>query len=547
MAAREIVVPGAMPSRDRNGRALPAKLRFYEPNTAFSTPAVIYTDATLTTTHAFPILSDAAGRWPAMWAEQTDAFDVAWSDLANDGPQGQWTDLSPADDAVLASVALAQAAQEAAEAAAELLADATGIPFTSFTFPVGAAGDGVTDDTVILQAHLISGKYLWLGNGKTYRITSSLLRNGANDAGIVGDGTATILMDATAFNNTSLASGSRYGTNAVALNFSGDILTPFTQASRILLRGFRIEYAGDDGRALRGIVARNVDGLIVEDVEIFGLPVGVGICLASVVGNSRVARCHLHDFTDNTDWTASGSVPQITGIEVDNDVINGVASDGIQISDNIIKNLTVGATFLAAHGYQTDGVNIASRNAAHLRIESNRIENVGEGVDHFGCYSTISGNVIINAYTYGLKFIHGAHHNSGAGNVIRKPGLAGVVVAGSNSSGAGDTRRNAFSGLDISDVDPNGVWAANATACISLIDNGGTAGKPKDNLFTGCVLDEGANGKNGWLDSSTGSGNYGEGLHVLVGAGSQRRVYITGGAGSVSLAGSLDVRRTDLV
>lgn len=154
MAAREIIVPGAMPSRDRNGRVLPGKLRFYDPGTAFSTPATIYTTSALDVAHDFPILSDASGRWPAMWADEADEFDVAWSDQVNDAPQGQWTDLSPADDAVLASVDMAQAAQDAAEdaqAAAEaaqaqaeaLLADATGEPFratstTSLTIGTGS-------------------------------------------------------------------------------------------------------------------------------------------------------------------------------------------------------------------------------------------------------------------------------------------------------------------------------------------------------------------------------------------------------------------------
>lgn len=117
MAARPIIVPGAMPSRDRNGRVLPAKLRFYQQGTAFSVPAVIYTASDLITAHDFPILSDAAGRWPAMWAEETSVFDVAWSDQVSDRALGQWYDLSPADSATLGSVELAQAAQEAAELA----------------------------------------------------------------------------------------------------------------------------------------------------------------------------------------------------------------------------------------------------------------------------------------------------------------------------------------------------------------------------------------------------------------------------------------------
>lgn len=142
-----------MPSRDKNGRNLPARFRFYQPGTAFSTPAVVYTDNTLTVPHLFPIVSDAAGRWPAIWLDDSLTVDVAWSDLANDAPQDEWTGLSPASDATLGSVALAEAAQEAAEvaqAAAEAAAAlaqaavalATGAPFAATSHTSLSIGAG---------------------------------------------------------------------------------------------------------------------------------------------------------------------------------------------------------------------------------------------------------------------------------------------------------------------------------------------------------------------------------------------------------------------
>jgi hypothetical protein len=175
MAARQIIVPGAMPSRDRNGRILPAKLRFYVRGTAFNTPAVIYTDDTLAVSHDFPILSDSAGRWPAMWAEETDVFDVAWSDQVSDRPLNQWTGLSPANDAVLASVELAEAAEAAAEGFADeaeewalqaqaAASDVTGAPFQATsatpldltvgvkTLQIGQAGNLFNDGQYVVIA-----------------------------------------------------------------------------------------------------------------------------------------------------------------------------------------------------------------------------------------------------------------------------------------------------------------------------------------------------------------------------------------------------------
>jgi hypothetical protein len=119
MTARRLIVPGAMPSRDANGRALPAKLRFYEPATAYSTPAVVYTTSALDVPHAWPVLSDGAGRFPAVWADSSDTFDVAYTDQTFDRVLGgPYADLSPLADAMVASADMATAEADAAAASA---------------------------------------------------------------------------------------------------------------------------------------------------------------------------------------------------------------------------------------------------------------------------------------------------------------------------------------------------------------------------------------------------------------------------------------------
>lgn len=123
MTARQIIVAGAMPSRDANGRALPAKMRFYLPMT--STPAVVYTASDLATPLAWPIISDDAGRWPQIWAEESTYFDVVWSDLATDSNIAAYSNVRPLDDALLASADEAEAAADAAVvSAAEAAASA---------------------------------------------------------------------------------------------------------------------------------------------------------------------------------------------------------------------------------------------------------------------------------------------------------------------------------------------------------------------------------------------------------------------------------------
>jgi hypothetical protein len=180
MAARQIIVPGAMPSRDANGRALPAKLRFYAPDTAFTTPKTVYTTSALTVAHSFPILSDSAGRWPQIWADEAQTFDVTWSRLDNDAQIAQYTDLRTTDDAVLASVALAEAAADAAEAAQEaaeaavlqaeaLLAEHTGSPFTATSS--SSVSIGVGTKTFVLNQEgtlFVDGQFIGISRPSPY-------------------------------------------------------------------------------------------------------------------------------------------------------------------------------------------------------------------------------------------------------------------------------------------------------------------------------------------------------------------------------------------
>jgi hypothetical protein len=148
MAARQIIVPGAMPSRDANGRTLPGRLRFYLPDT--DTPATVFADSGLTVPHAFPILSDSAGRWPQIWAEEAAYLDVAWSDLAHDALIASFSDIRPVQDAVLGAVALVDeaAAATAADAAIALAAaadaDAALAATEAFVAPFADMADAVT-------------------------------------------------------------------------------------------------------------------------------------------------------------------------------------------------------------------------------------------------------------------------------------------------------------------------------------------------------------------------------------------------------------------
>jgi hypothetical protein len=57
-------------------------------------------------------------------------------------------------------------------------------------------------------------------------------------------------------------------------------------------------------------------------------------------------------------------------------------------------------------GYETDGFEVVE--SRHLAFVGNVINNVGEGIDLGICRScVVSGNVIDNAYNFGVKLVHG--------------------------------------------------------------------------------------------------------------------------------------------
>lgn len=361
----------------------------------------------------------------------------------------------------------------------------------------GALGNG-GDDTAGIQAALNAGVGLvQCSAGKTYRVTKRidypLVGTNGRPVGLVGP--CTIYAPATAFNNTSQASVDRYGTNAVVFNLSGQTVAPFTANNNPALQNITIFTDVLDGRVLHPVVARNVVNPTISGLEIYNFPVGVGITAASAI-KGRIENNYIHDWTSNLNWA---SLPQITGIEFDNDIINGVLSTGTIISINTISDLTVGATLIAAWGYQTDGINLANSGAQGLVITNNRIVNVGEGIDNFSSHATISNNTAINTYNFCYKLIHGAQYNTVSGNTCDQPGLAGFSI-GINAD------YNTIVGNVCTNVDPNGVWAASESACWLSNATDGTA--VFGNNVIGNTFIPGANGKQAVVDRAVGPNTF---------------------------------------
>ena len=384
----------------------------------------------------------------------------------------------------------------------------------------------------IINVFLAGGGHLRLRAGTRVEIGQSL-KIGSGGA-IIGDSSgdkAVIYMPADAFDNAT-DPGGRYASNAVGIDFSGELGGGFRASSGVALENLKIVSEQRAGRRLRAIVGRNVMGCSIRNVEISGFPIAIGIALASA-RNCRISNVYIHDFADDSVWR---HLPQSTGIEIDNDIVKGIGSSDNRIEQFRIVRLQLGPQLVAQWGYQTDGINVLA-SAVRTRIADGRISNVGEGIDTFGTDGTITNVTIANVYNFGLKFIHGASRNIARNISVTNAGLAFVLLSGSPESSR-DTADNEVIGLVGTGLDPDRVWSASDSAGVLIIDNSASPrGRPRNNSVDGAKLDLGSNGDYGWLDTSSGSGNTGQDIDIESGASLQKCIFVRSGSGGVRIAG----------
>lgn len=455
---------------------------------------------------------------------------------------------SAALNTALGSISLAEGMQrsDVNDAFRQMMADiaAAGIVTRNYIDDIsgvveGSGGNAATNAAAInAQLAASPGEYRLKKPAGLYKIGSSLIV--PSNCSIIFEGSRkpTILMPAANFtNNDNSAIGTvpRYGTSAVGINISGLKTGVFTANTNIKLENFILQSETTIGRWLRGIVGQNIRDCEINDVEIYGIPTGIGIALASAIRCS-IRQPYIHDFFDSTNW---GTAAQSTGIEIDNDTVNSVVSSDVTITEFRIENISGSGPALipTGSGLQTDGINIAKSQSV-VRVSNGRIYNVGEGIDHFGKNSTFDNIVMDSLYNFGLKFVHGASGNVATNLVITNAGLAFVLFAGSTQVSI-DTANNVVSGIMGKTLDPNAVWSASQSAAVLISDNGvSPTGKPRNNKVIGADFDLGANGDCGWLDSSTGSKNFGYQLDIANGASMQRRILVQNGAGAAQHVGS---------
>ena len=321
----------------------------------------------------------------------------------------------------------------------------------------GAVGDGTTDDTSLLQAVLTSGKSLSLNPLKTYLITKSLSIT-VSGTGINGNGATLSMSTATGhFDNADYSA--RTGTSAVAVRCVG---TSGSRITKPFIRNTIIRPSSwIDDRYLKAIYVQYTRDIEITGNEIYNFSRGGGLIAGDNLDYGTISRNTVRDCYTNSTVGSSGTTdPRITAISLDGsaDSLTDTAgirygSRGVEINENIIRNITQGSASVTALTYQSNAIVLSGNNNAtaasakpsrDIIVRGNIVENVGQGVDCYGFGCVISGNKLKRCFSAALKVANGGSNNLLEGNVCEEGGQFAMQIGPSNTIGAVNADSNTF-------------------------------------------------------------------------------------------------------
>lgn len=414
-------------------------------------------------------------------------------------------------------------------------------------------------NAAVIQSEIVTGVVLHLRPGSRVSVAGQLCF-AFGQSGIVWDGSGTrpyLHMPAAWFTNVNPRNTETARAALIRVTGGRGVIPNIAD---LRFEGIGIDSDTSGGRYVTGISAINVRDFHMLGCEITGIPNGMGVTAGSLFGNSQICDNRIHDFFDNSVVAANGKpwsdLVQSTAIELDNNRYR--ASVGVLIAGNRIERIMKGVDFASLPkqgggagkplGMQTDGINIGHYSCDGTRIVDNYIDTVDECIDSFGSNGTINGNQLRNAYTHGLKLVHGAQNNHGVANVIANAGRMGIVICAAVGKDERTVSRNVISGGDISGVGYNGVWQAHSTVAairFECLAPGPDVYNPTDNVIIGTTIHLDRRCPIGWRGDDAADAdlqNLGEDIRFV---GSPSRDFINIPAsktgkynGRVSLAGS---------
>lgn len=354
----------------------------------------------------------------------------------------------------------------------------------------GADATGVTLSDAAFATCAALGKEITLKAGATYYLSQRVV-------GVTG--TRFICKDGIATVKLKTGSG---GFNNVALNSNKDTnaVFYFSAVDDIGVSGVRFTTDGTKEvtiypvRILAGCTAKGAD---IGNLWFSGLSlIGGGYVSLNSIGGGGV-RGHGKIIADacgsaagNAYWTGT---PQVTVVEVDNDLVGGVHSVGNAIVFDCevgARNVLLTGQAKTDYGQETDCVNIAGISGTDRKgpvFTNIWADGVGEVLDCFCGYGDFHVSRARNVHKFVVKMIHGARGNNVTVGPIESYGLAAVTVAGSNSGGlTTHTANNVIRLSTVRGAGDSGDGPSSSDVCAVLVqENSGAIGTclPRANII----------------------------------------------------------------
>lgn len=174
MAAGRIVIPNYMPALDINGAPVAgAKIYFFLNET--TTLQAVYTTDALNVAHPNPVIADAAGVFPSLFADLNAVYTIAIRD-ADDVPIGGLRDVNGIQAAESANIKADRDGSNLSEEEAESFVENLGLP--PLTLNVGSVQSGASN--LIAYSRTVTGGAVD-GTSQVYDFVNRVYAQGSNN------------------------------------------------------------------------------------------------------------------------------------------------------------------------------------------------------------------------------------------------------------------------------------------------------------------------------------------------------------------------------
>ena len=475
MASGRIIIPNYMPALDINGAPVAgAKIYFFLNET--TTLQAVYTTDALNVAHPNPVIADAAGVFPSLFADLNAVYTIAIRD-ADDVPIGGLRDVNGIQAAESANIKADRDGSNLSEEEAESFVENLGLASRVYLSPLsyGAAGDGTSNDTTAWLAVIAAAKSTGLpidGGNKLYGVNFGFFN------GVLPGLGANFTIRNARFKD--LNPNQTTGTSRT-LQFSG---AGASSTDWIVLDNVKIDRNGGSSDTVLhpnvGVEISHMGRARVTGLEAFGNNAGELIRFEKV--GLVTGDVYAHDgFYVHTTQT--------------NDTVEGVVLVDIETAFFAAKVARLGRTdrTTVERSRYSRGVTL---DRVRNGVIQAHVEQVDQGVDFSGYGSTrakVTG-VVRHCFNNGVKLAHAHYRDNISGLNIEHCGRYGVVIGGpTDTEGQPYQQQVRVSGLVISETGSNGYYKdiGSPTMGVGLDRNSGNplrASFPKDVVVEGNVI-----------------------------------------------------------